>query len=206
MRLSNKLVHGVGIKGMDYSSSVDGELTIEYVTWRSMLLRCTKKFQKDNLSYAGITCSENFKSYSFFYEWCQEQIGFGNKDNNGKKWCLDKDILVKGNKLYSEDTCVFVPERINNLLGSSKAIRGDYLIGVCFDKTANSFKAQCKTGKGTPKNLGRFNTEQEAFQAYKTFKEALIKNTAEAYKNQIDCRVYWALINYEVDNEPNTTT
>ena len=119
---------------------------------------------------------------------------------------MDKDILVKGNKIYSEDTCVFVPERINNLLGSSKAIRGDYLIGVCFDKTANSFKAQCKIGKGTPKNLGRFNTEQEAFQAYKTFKEALIKNIAEAYKNQIDCRVYWALINYEVKYEHHTTT
>ena len=52
---------------------------------------------------------------------------------------------------------------------------------------------------GKKRFLGCFNTPQEAFQAYKTFKEALIKEVANEYKEQLDSRVYEALMNYEVN-------
>ena len=109
---SNKLVHGIGFKGMDYPS-YDGEKMLkEYDLWKSMLHRCTKEYGFKRSAYAGVTCSENFKSYSFFYEWCNKQVGFKNVDEKGNYWQLDKDLLIKGNKVYSEDVCVFVPQKL----------------------------------------------------------------------------------------------
>ena len=61
------------------------------------------------------------------------KIGFDNH-GNGNPFQLDKDLLVKGNKVYNESTCVFLPKEINSVLTKSTASRGDYLIGVCWSK------------------------------------------------------------------------
>jgi hypothetical protein len=198
---SNKLVHGIGIKGMDYSTKVDGKPSREYGLWTDMLLRCTKDFQGNNLTYTGTTCSENFKSYTFFYEWCNKQVGFSSKDENGKSWHLDKDLLVKGNKVYSEDTCVFVPLRLNLLLVKRDKSRGSLPIGVSWSKTRLAYIAACHIGyegERKSKNLGGYSSPEEAFQAYKNCKEACIRQAAEQYKAKIDSRVYSALLNYIV--------
>ncbi len=196
---TNRLVGGIGYKGTDYPS-YDGEKMLkEYSLWASMLLRCTDKYWDKHPTYVGTTCSENFKSYSYFYEWCQEQAGFGNKDEQGRYWSLDKDVLIKGNKLYSEDVCIFVPARINTLLTKSKATRGEYPIGVCWRDTKKMFVSQCNNGTGKQAYLGLFKTAQEAFQSYKTFKEALIKEVANEYKYQIDRRAFQALMKYAVE-------
>lgn len=201
MRKSNVLVYGLGNKGTDYPAKVDGKNIKEYAIWNSMLLRCTNKLWVKRPSYTGTTCSDNFKSYTFFYEWCHKQVGFGNTDENGKNWFLDKDILVRGNKTYSEDTCCFVPVRVNNLLIKSDALRGDYPIGVCFDTRNNKFMVQCCNGVGNRVRVSGFNTVQEAFKIYKTLKESYIRQVAEEYKEQLDFRVYKALIDYQVDIE-----
>lgn len=182
-----------------YPSRTNGRIVKEYRTWKDMLRRCTKKFELEWPSYSGCTVSENFRDYSYFYEWCQEQVGFGNTEDSGKLWCLDKDLLVKGNKLYSEDTCVFIPLRVNGLIVKRDKARGDHPIGVTFDKERGKFFVQCGTGKGTKSNLGRYDTVEEAFQVYKAFKEAYIKQVANNYKHLIDERAYQALINYEVN-------
>jgi hypothetical protein len=120
-------------------------------------------------------------------------------DDNGKGWCLDKDLLVKGNKVYSEDTCVFIPNRINTLIVKCDSSRGEFPVGVYWDKRLKKFISQCNGGTGRQECLGYFNTPQEAFQAYKTYKEALIKEVANEYKEMLDSRVYEALMNYEVN-------
>ena len=157
-----------------------------------MLFRSTEKFWQRSVSYKGVTCSENFKSYDFFYKWCQTQGGFK------EYFALDKDLLVKGNKVYSEDTCVFVPQRINSLLVSCKANRGDLPIGVCWHKGNEKYTAQGWDGKHR-KTIGYYSSIEDAFQAYKTFKEAYIKQVAEHYKSQIDPRAYEALVKYTVE-------
>ena len=171
----------------------------EYSLWADMLLRCTNKVLRKRPTYEGVTCSENFKSYTFFYEWCNQQKGFNEKDKNSRKWSLDKDLLIRGNKCYSEDVCVFVPNRVNNLVTKRNASRGDWPIGVYWCKNRKKFRSKCNNGSGKQKCLGYFNTPQEAFQAYKTYKEALIKEVANEYKEQLDSRVYEALMNYEVN-------
>ena len=199
MRASNILVFNLGLKGDKYPARAGKRIIKEYAVWQSMLERCTEKHWWRRPSYIGTSCSENFKSYTFFYEWCNKQVGFNSADENGKRWCLDKDILASGNKIYSEDTCCFVPQRVNNLIVKSEATRGDCPIGVSFDKKQRVFKTCCRGRERKTEWLGRFNTLQEAFQAYKTFKEALIKEVAEEYKSQLDPRAYQALINYEVN-------
>ena len=199
MRNSNRLVCGIGIKGDKYPSWNGVEMLKEYSLWTDMLLRCTNKVLRKHPTYEGVTCSENFKSYTFFYEWCNQQKGFNEKDKNSRKWSLDKDLLIRGNKCYSEDVCVFVPQRVNTLLIKRNASRGDWPIGVSLDKATSKYKASCNNGTGKQTYLGCFNTPQEAFRAYKSYKESVIRQVANEYKEQLDSRVYEALMNYEVN-------
>ena len=188
-------VYGLGIVGTKYQIRVNGTLKKEYELWREMLKRCySDTYQKKYPTYKGCAVSENFKSYEYFYEWCNKQIGFDNKD-----WQLDKDLLVKGNKIYSESTCVFIPAEINSLLTKCTASRGEHLIGVCWHKRDKVFMTTVGKSKGKREHLGYFKTELEAFKAYKTAKESFIKEQANEWKSQIDDRAYNALMNYEVE-------
>lgn len=195
----NVLVHGIGITGTKYPSHLLGKQVREYCLWHHMLLRCTEKFQAIHQTYVGTTCSENFKNYSFFYEWCQEQTGFNAKDEKGRSWQLDKDLLAKSSKLYSEDTCVFIPHSINSLIIKCDSVRGEHPLGVCWSSAASKFRAYCREGNGKRKHLGLFIDSDDAFQAYKTHKEFVVKQIAEDYKTQLDERVYAAMKNYTVD-------
>ena len=188
-------VHGVGIIGAKYPATVSGVQTKEYEIWQNMLQRCySDDFKKKRPTYEGCEVSDKFKSYEYFYEWCHKQIGFGNQG-----WQLDKDLLVKGNKVYSETTCIFIPAEVNTLLVKSTASRGKHLIGVCWSNTHKAFVAQVNKNKGKQERLGFFKTELEAFKAYKTAKESFIKEQAEKWKSQIDLRAYNALMNYQVN-------
>ena len=192
-------VYGVGITGTKYPSKVNGVVTKEYKLWHSMLVRCySDVYKKRQPTYEYCEVSDKFKSYEYFYEWCHKQIGFG-VDGNGNPFQLDKDLLVKGNKVYSEDSCVFLPQGINKMLTKSNALRGEHSIGVSWSKTNRAFMAQVAKGKGKQKNLGYFATELEAFNAYKVAKEAFIKEQANEFKSQIDERAYEALMKYEVN-------
>lgn len=199
MNISKKLLRGIGVKGAERPSYDGKKMLREYEAWSGMLRRCTKECSDKYPTYMGTTCSDSFKYYPFFYDWCQTQVGFKNTDDNGYGWQLDKDLLFKGNKHYSEDTCVFVPQRINTLLIKCNNSRGDLPIGVSFDKEKLKFMAACSDGKGKTKKIGRYLSINAAFQAYKSFKEALIKEVANEYRTQLDPRAYEALMNYEVE-------
>lgn len=185
-----KLILGVGINDGKCLTRVGGKIAKEYNHWRGLLERCYEpKYQRRKPTYVGCQASENFKSYSYFHGWCQRQIGFGREGYH-----LDKDLIFKGNKLYSEDTCLFLPRELNTLFMSCKAARGDLPVGVTL--AGNSFKAECHTP--TPQYLGVFHTSDEAFNAYKQAKEAFIKRQAEKWKAHIDPRAYEALIAYTI--------
>ena len=188
-------VYSIGIVGTKYPISEGGVLTKEYKLWCGMLQRCySDSYQKQRPTYEGCEVSENFKSYEYFYEWCNKQIGFGNEG-----WQLDKDLLIKGNKVYSENTSVFIPREINQVLVKRTALRGEHLIGVYWHKRGKAFAAQVNKSNGGSEYLGLFNTEIEAFNAYKIAKEIYIKELANRLKSQIDDKAYNALMNYEVN-------
>ena len=187
-------VCGVGVSGNKYPITVNGVKTKEYELWKDMLKRCySDTYQKKCPTYEGCEVSDNFKNYEYFYEWCNKQIGF-----DVKGFDLDKDLLIKGNKVYNESTCVFLPKEINLVFTKCTASRGEHPIGVSWNKRNKAFVAMVRKNKGKRERLGYFKTELEAFKAYKTAKESFIKEQANEWKSQIDERAYLALINYEV--------
>lgn len=186
-------VYGIGILGESHTRK-GGKLLKEYRLWSGMLERCySDKCQQKQPTYIGCTVSENFKNFSYFKFWCSKKIGF-----NLYKWTLDKDILLKGNKVYSEDTCVFVPQEINKLFTKTNALRGSYPIGVNYHKRDKNFVAQINK-YGKKKMLGNFKNVEDAFITYKWAKEAYIKEVANKWRDQIDPRVYEALMKYQVE-------
>lgn len=186
-----KLIYGVGFNDGKYPAKVKGKNVKVYDTWRHFLQRChCPERQRKNPTYIGCQASENFKSYSYFYEWCQNQIGFDQEN-----FQLDKDFLIKGNKLYSEETCLFLPRSLNTLLISCRAARGKLPVGVSAHQ--GKFLARCCTDKLST-HIGVFNSPELAFAAYKEVKEAFIKTQAEKWKALIDPRAYTALMCYEV--------
>ena len=187
-----KIVYDIGIKDREYPAWKDGKSVKEYVAWCGMLYRCTQKYWDKYPTYIGTTCSNNFKHYSYFYEWCQKQIGFDKEDYH-----LDKDIMIKGNKLYSEDTCCFVPREINVFFTDRTFDRGEYPVGVCFHKNTGKLAASCSVN-GKRKHLGLFDNPEEAFNTYKLFKEDECKKLANKWRGKIDERVYNAMINWVV--------
>ena len=188
-------VYAVGVIGSKYATRFNNKSLPQYEHWKGMIRRCYSDEERGKFkTYKGCTVSDNFKHYEYFYEWCNNQIGF-----NVQGFDLDKDLLVKGNKLYSEYTCVFLPREINSILTKNDKTRGEHLIGVSWHKATKKFIAQVDIGLKNQKHLGLFNTEIEAFNAYKLAKEAYLKEIAEKYKSQIDPSAYNALMNYQVE-------
>jgi len=193
MGKKRSLVFGVGVNDWDGLTCIGGKDIKEYKLWASMLKRCfDEKFKQNRPSYQDVTCSKEWLSMTKFIEDVSQMKGFGLSG-----WQLDKDILQKGNKLYSKDNCCFVPAEVNNLLIKSDNSRGEYPIGVYFHKATGKFVAQLAIN-GKRKHLGLFTTPEEAFQVYKLAKEAYIKVVAHKWKHLLDNRVFQALMSYEV--------
>lgn len=186
-----KLISGVGICEIgDYPVKSKAQSV-----WASMIERCysvTSKHYKDQ-TYIGVTVSEDFKEFQKWVSWAKDQIGF---DKAG--WHFDKDLLVKGNRMYSKDTCVFIPAELNLLINRNKGARKNCCIGVVWRKVECKFRAQLNY-KGKTKQLGQASSMEAAFLMYKKGKESYIKEMAEKWKDEIDPRAYEALINYKVE-------
>lgn len=193
-------IYGVGITGNKYPISIDCELTREYVLWHSMLCRCfDERFKRAQPTYKGVSCCKEWLNFENFYEWLHSQSNF-EKWFNEKWWALDKDIVIKNNNIYSPETCCLVPQNVNCLFLKRKADRGNFPIGV--RKVGNLFEATCSnpfTGKA--EKLGKFTSIEQAFQAYKIYKEDIIKRVAliEYNKGNITKSCYDAMLNYEVE-------
>lgn len=193
----DKSVYGVGYLGEGKYSRTTHELLYRF--WHDMLKRCYDiKIKLKEPTYEGCTVCEEWLNFQNFAEWFEN-----NYYEVDERIELDKDILYKGNKIYNTHSCILVPHRINKLLIKCNKSRGEYPIGVSWNKKLNKFMATCciiKNYKPTNKNLGYFNTSQDAFyNGYKPFKEQYIKQVADDYKDKIPKELYDALYKYEVE-------
>ena len=196
---ARKLVYGVGINDAKYVTQkletigyVDGKrkrklvwICPYYRVWMDMLQRCySPKFQERRPTYKGCSVSEEWLRFSNFRAWMEAQ------DFEGKQ--LDKDLLFEGNKVYSKETCAFVTSEVNSFTSDCGASRGEWLIGVDWNKGVEKFRSKC-SNPFTKKleHLGLFLDELEAHQAWLKRKLELAHLLAA---EQTDERVAKALI------------
>ena len=164
-----------------------------------MLRRCyDSKFQEKHPSYKGCTAENDWLNFQNMAEWIDKNY----YEIPGERMHLDKDILCKGNKVYSRNTCIFVPERINTLFTKSDKARGDNPIGVTPTSSGN-YQVRCDGVNGERIYLGSYSTKEEAFQVYKEYKERVIKEVIDSYEGKIPepfySRLKEAMYNYEVE-------
>ena len=106
---TNKLIYGKGMNDLTGQAAQNGKNFKFYAVWSDMLRRCySEKRLARHPTYRNCTVCSEWLLLSNFREWFNIHYRDG--------LALDKDILVKGNKIYSPDTCRFVPEYINSLL------------------------------------------------------------------------------------------
>ena len=189
------LVCGVGINDLTQEiQQTKGVVSQSYKEWHLMLNRCYNEKLKERLpTYQNCSVCDEWLYFSNFKKW------FDNPENGYiDGYALDKDILVKGNKVYSPDTCCFVPKEINVLFTKRQNKRGEYPIGVF--RNGKGFGAKVNIN-GKSKRLGTFKSIEIAFNKYKQEKESHIKEIAQKYFNNemITKRVYDALMRYEVE-------
>lgn len=185
-------VFGVGYLGSgDFKTSVGGVFTVEYRAWCSMMARgYSDSYKKIETSYDGCTVPPDWHNFQNFAKWYTSQKFYG------MGYQLDKDILYKNNRIYSESTCCLVPTIINSGVKSSKDVNEDKFGASC---RANGSYQLKYSEFGERILVGEFPTFLEARERYVELKEAYIKKLAKLYQDKIDVEVYEALMSWKIE-------
>lgn len=188
------IVYGVGYFGVGKHKSASSRRTTKpYKIWNHIMERCySEEYHSKYETYKDCSVCEEWHNFQNFARWYEENY----YEVEGERMELDKDILIKGNKVYSPETCIFVPQGINSLFIKANKLRGDLPIGV----TRNRGRLMVSFSKyGKQQVIYGFNNPIEAFNAYKEHKEEYIKEVAESYKPYIPTKLYEAMLKYEVE-------
>ncbi len=150
-------VYDVGYIGVGkYNSKNSKEI---YNKWKNMIRRCyNKEAQQKFPTYKDVIVCEEWKCFQNFAKWYEENC----KPWMDNTWHIDKDILSADCKLYSPETCSFIPQEINqlfvkNFFRESGLPKGVYSSGYKFSARININKKLLL--------LGTFNTFEEAVTA-----------------------------------------
>ena len=193
-------IYGIGFLGEgEYKARENGKITKVYDYWKGMLKRCYDPYYINReLAYIDTIVCKEWHNFQNFAEWFYDNY----YECNNERMELDKDILCKGNKIYSPENCIFVPNRINTLF--IKMLNSSDRNGLIGTQDLNNGKYVWQCGYidelGERKRArGTCNSEEEAFEAYKTFKENYIKQVADEYEKLIPRELYKAMYEYEVE-------
>lgn len=189
-------IHKVGYIGIGPHkvANPDRSLTTAYYKWVNMLSRCYNKSNKGYGAYGkrGVVVVDEWHCYQNFAEWFYENYRDG--------YVLDKDILKQGNKVYGPETCCFIPMEINQMFIRRRKSKDLLPRGVYANKNRFIARAPDSIDGGGRGHLGSFSKAHDAFLAYKSARESIIKRRAEAayHSGKIDQRVYESMMRYEV--------
>lgn len=155
-RKSNRSVFGVGNLDV-HPVIINGVRTRAYRVWFSMLKRCYGKGTSYRPDYEGCTVDlhwHTFSNFKYFYD----KFYFDGAE-------LDKDLLFLGNKVYSKERCVFIPQWLNTFITVRTNKASPYPIGVSAASKSNKFQAAIKCN-GENKHLGLFSSPYDAHLAW----------------------------------------
>lgn len=154
-----------------------------------------KRVRKDP-SYRNVKICEEWNKFDNFLKWFRYQVEMG-WYRYGRH--LDKDILSpKHAKIYSPETCCFVPPRVNAFAVDSTNKKRSLPPSVKYDSYLEFYYCQYSLG-GYNKMSNYFECPYKAFLYYKGIKEDMARQVAEVIKDRVDPRVYEALKNYTVE-------
>lgn len=183
----DKTTYGVGCLGIGkYNTRINKVQTRSYNTWKNMIQRCYSKSQSQKYLayYDECTVCDEWLNYQNFAKWYDENF----YEVEGHRMHIDKDILVKDNKLYSPDTCIIIPQRINMVfMKKNRTKDSDLPNGI--NRCAGGFSSMYNG-----KSLGVYKSLDEALEIYNIKKRIHIKELAEEYKDKIPKKVYSALL------------
>ena len=192
-RLTNpydKSIYRIGFIGIgDHDSK-----HISYPAWFNMIKRCYKKQKSyDDESYDDCIVDKEWHNFQNFAKWYEENMYVCDE-----RLVIDKDIKLHGNRMYSKEYCMLLPEKINLLFIKEKARRGDLPMGVHFHNERDNYVAMCSVD-GKTKYIGSYSNPQIAFNHYKEFKEKHIKKVLENYIGILPSDIYKAVENYKIE-------
>jgi hypothetical protein len=179
-----------------YKARINKIKTEEYIKWGSMLTRCYSEKLQERRNYIDCKVCEEWLNFQNFAKWYNENKYYI-PDN--EKLELDKDIKIKGNKIYSPETCILIPKRINSIILNRHNDRGNLCVGVSYNKKLKKYTANCNRSEKENAYIGLYNTEIEAFNAYKQEKENEIYRVLQIYKEYIPEDTYQAVLNYKIE-------
>ncbi len=162
-----------------------------------MFVRCySEQYLRKKPRYRGCTVDPAFHDFKDFFKWMPSAKGH---DMSG--WHIDKDIVAAGNKVYSPETCVFVPREINSFYTKREKSRGDYPLGVSLHKQVNRFMVSGHELAGKTIYLGLYDTPEEGFNVFLDHKKRQAKMLANIYDGLVDERVIHSLMNFTLSME-----
>lgn len=177
--------YGVGYLGCNDSFTGDNYI---YSKWTNMMQRCyDEETHKRKPYYAPCTVEAEWHNFSNYREWHKENA------MGDKKVDLDKDVLIRGNTVYSSDTCTLIPHFTNTIFEER---------GIATNIVQNN-----DTGKydvfmsvlGKRKDIGSFDTEEKGKQAFFDYKKDYIKKYAKKCKGRVPDKTYQAMMNWEIE-------
>ncbi len=110
-------VCGVGYIGQGINVSTIGtkKPTREYKLWGGIIRRCySEKEQILKPTYKGCTVDKRWHNFQNFCEDIKDIKGYDLWLTNVHGVQIDKDLKVKGNRVYSKDNCLFISRYHNN--------------------------------------------------------------------------------------------
>lgn len=165
-------VCSVGTNDVKSKQDENGKQPKWYMVWVSMISRCyDPNYHARQPTYIGCTVCDDWLIASNFKEWFDLQTVAPDSQ-------LDKDILKHGNKVYCPEYCRFIPRSLNSLFTDNGASRGEFPIGVSYDKKKQKYIAQMSIN-GQIKYLGQFPSPELASQAYKIAKRSYCQGVAD---------------------------
>ena len=150
-----------------------------YSRWAAMLRRCyNKSYQEKYPTYTDCKVCDDWLIFSNFRRWMEKQ--------NWQEKELDKDLLVKGNRIYSPEKCIFIDSAVNSFILDRSASRGSLPIGVSYNNDMKKYQSSC--GNCITKkreHLGYFDSEHDAHAAWLKRKTEIAHELAGKVNDEI---------------------
>lgn len=184
----NTIKENIEIPPIEYDKD---EYPMYYSRWRGLFDRCHGKnrLKLKNISYRSCSICKEWHNFQNFAKWC-------NDNNLCNGMCVDKDILIKGNKIYSPDTCIVIPDEINSRTNYNTPIRKS-LMGTEKIALKNGYKYIAKFQRDGKKiESKRFETELEAHKFWATSKKQHLMDVTEPFRYAMTDKAYKAVCDF----------